>query len=102
MALITIARLNQSKTVERSVTNIAGNETYRVGCSTPDGVSIEVTPSHFFIGMGEKQVLTIIFNATMNNSVASFGRIELFGNQGHNLNIPLSIIAKISYDTTNG
>ncbi|XP_022716491.1 subtilisin-like protease SBT2.2 isoform X1 [Durio zibethinus] len=98
---ITIARLNQSKTVERSVTNIAGKETYRVGWSAPYGVSVKVTPTHFFIGMGEKLVLTIIFNATMNNSDASFGRIGLFGSQGHNLNIPLSVIVKFSYNTTN-
>ena len=93
---ITIARLNQSKMVERSVTNIAGNETYKVGWSAPYGVSVKVTPTHFFIGMGEKQVLTIIFNATMNNTAASYGRIGLFGNHGHNLNIPLSVIFKFS------
>ncbi|XVF23064.1 hypothetical protein REPUB_Repub13aG0005800 [Reevesia pubescens] len=98
---ISIARLNQAKTVERSVTNIAGNETYRVGWSAPYGVSMKVTPTHFFIGIGEKQVLTITFNATMNNSTASFGRIGLFGNQDHNLNIPVSVIVKFAYNTTN-
>ncbi|KAE8726734.1 putative ribose-5-phosphate isomerase-like isoform X1 [Hibiscus syriacus] len=98
---ITVARLNQSKTVERTVSNIAGNETYRIGWSAPYGVSVKVTPTQFFIGMGEKQVLTILFNATMNHSVASFGRIGLFGDQGHKLNIPLSVIVKFSYNTTN-
>ncbi|OMO82625.1 hypothetical protein COLO4_22903 [Corchorus olitorius] len=93
---ITIAKLNQSKTVERSVTNIAGNETYKVGWSAPYGVSMKVTPIHFFIGTGEKQVLTITFNATMNNTAASFGRIGLFGDHGHNINIPLSIVSKSS------
>ncbi|EOY25592.1 Subtilase family protein isoform 3, partial [Theobroma cacao] len=38
---ITIAKLNQSKTVLRSVTNIAGNETYKVGWSAPYGVSMK-------------------------------------------------------------
>ncbi|XVF75004.1 hypothetical protein PTKIN_Ptkin13bG0154500 [Pterospermum kingtungense] len=99
---ITIARLNQSKTVERSVSNIAGNETYRVGWSAPYGVSVKVTPTHFFVGTGDKQVLTVIFDATMNHSVASYGRIGLFGDQGHVLNIPLSVIVKFSYNTTNG
>ncbi|TYI26545.1 hypothetical protein ES332_A05G120500v1 [Gossypium tomentosum] len=93
---ITISRLQQSKTVERTVTNIAGNETYKVGWSAPYGVSVKVTPTRFFIGTGEKQILTIMFNATMNNSVASFGRIGLFGDQGHKLNIPLSVILKFS------
>ncbi|KAE8700784.1 putative peptidase [Hibiscus syriacus] len=98
---ITIARLNQSKTVERTVTNIAGNETYKIGWSAPYGVSMKVTPTRFFIGMGEKQVMTIIFNATMNQSVASFGKIGLFGDRGHKLGIPLSVIVKLSYNTTN-
>ncbi|KAE8655313.1 Subtilase family protein isoform 3 [Hibiscus syriacus] len=98
---ITIARLNQSKMVEKTVTNIAGNETYKIGWSAPYGVSMKVTPTRFFIGMGEKQVLTIIFNATMNHSVASFGRIGLFGDRGHKLGIPLSVIVKLSYNTTN-
>ncbi|KAG4109095.1 hypothetical protein ERO13_1Z049354v2 [Gossypium hirsutum] len=93
---ITISRLQQSKTVERTVTNTAGNETYKVGWSAPYGVSVKVTPTRFFIGTGEKQILTIMFNATMNNSVASFGRIGLFGDQGHKLNIPLSVILKFS------
>ncbi|EOY25590.1 Subtilase family protein isoform 1 [Theobroma cacao] len=39
---ITIAKLNQSKTVLRSVTNIAGNETYKVGWSAPYGVSMKL------------------------------------------------------------
>lgn len=97
---ITIARLNQSKTVQRVVTNIAGNETYSVGWSSPYGVSVKVSPTHFFIASGERQVLTIIFNATGNSSVASFGRIGLFGKQGHIINLPLSVIVKISYNST--
>ncbi|MBA0627642.1 hypothetical protein Godav_022453 [Gossypium davidsonii] len=92
---ITIARLNRSQTVGRSLTNIAGNETYRVDWTAPFGVSMNVTPAHFFIAMGEKQVLNITFNAMTNDSTASFGRIGLVGNGGHNLNIPLSVIVKL-------
>ncbi|KAE8658719.1 Subtilase family protein isoform 3 [Hibiscus syriacus] len=96
----TSALLILSKTVERTVSNIAGNETYGISWSAPYGVSVKVTPTQFFIGRGEKQVLTILFNATMNHSVASFGRIGLFGDQGHKLNIPLSVIVKFSYNAT--
>ncbi|MBA0598827.1 hypothetical protein Gorai_005070, partial [Gossypium raimondii] len=92
---ITIARLNRSQTVGRSLTNIAGNESYRVDWTAPFGVSMNVTPAHFFIAMGEKQVLNITFNAMTNDSTASFGRIGLVGNGGHNLNIPLSVIVKL-------
>uniref|UniRef100_A0A5B7BDU8 Putative subtilisin-like protease SBT3.5 n=1 Tax=Davidia involucrata TaxID=16924 RepID=A0A5B7BDU8_DAVIN len=97
---ITIVKLNQSRMVQRTVTNIARNEAYSVGWSAPYGVSVKVTPTRFSIASGERQVLSIFFNAAMNSSVASFGRIGLFGNQGHIINIPLSVIAKISYNTT--
>ncbi|KAK7247333.1 hypothetical protein RIF29_42214 [Crotalaria pallida] len=97
---ITIAQLNQSRVVQRTVHNIAGNETYSVGWSSPYGVSVKVSPTHFFLANGETQVLYVIFNATSNSSVASFGRIGLFGNQGHVVNIPVSVITKISYNFT--
>ncbi|XP_043699218.1 subtilisin-like protease SBT2.2 [Telopea speciosissima] len=98
---ITIAKLNQSRTVQRIVTNVAGNETYSVGLFAPYGVSVSVIPTHFFIASGQRQVLTVLFNATMNSSTASFGRIGLFGNQGHIANIPLSVILKVSSNITN-
>lgn len=97
---ITIAQLNQSRAVQRTLTNIACNETYSVGWSAPYGVSVKVSPTHFWIAKGEKQVLTVFFNATMSSTAASFGRIGLFGNQGHVLNIPLSVIVKVSYNAT--
>lgn len=97
---ITISRLNQSRTVERTVLNIARNESYSVGWTAPYGVSVKVSPTHFSIGSGERQVLSVLLNATLNSPVASFGRIGLFGNQGHVVNIPLSVIVKISSNTT--
>ncbi|GAU18700.1 hypothetical protein TSUD_79880, partial [Trifolium subterraneum] len=93
---ITIARLDQSRIVQRTVQNIAANETYSVGWSSPYGVSVKVSPTRFSIANGERQVLSVIFNATSNSSTASFGRIGLFGNQGHVVNIPVSVIVKIS------
>ncbi|KAE7996009.1 hypothetical protein FH972_000758 [Carpinus fangiana] len=94
---ITIAKLNQSKSIQRSVINIGGKEeAYTVGWSAPNGVSVKVLPVHFSIGSGERQVLSVYLNATVNNSVASFGRIGLYGNRGHILNLPLSVILKIS------
>ncbi|XP_073129278.1 subtilisin-like protease SBT2.2 [Henckelia pumila] len=100
---ITISKLNKSAVVQRTVTNVDRNETYRVGWSAPYGVSVKVTPTQFFIATGEKQVLSVAFNATMNSSFASYGRIGLFGaTQGRVLNIPLSVIVKIEYDAVGG
>ncbi|XP_052203347.1 subtilisin-like protease SBT2.3 [Diospyros lotus] len=97
---ITIAKLNQARLVQRTITNIASNESYSVGWSTPYGVSMKVAPVRFSIAAGERLVLNISFVATMNNTTASYGRIGLFGHQGHVLNIPLSVIVKISYNAT--
>ncbi|KAI9197999.1 hypothetical protein LWI28_008337 [Acer negundo] len=97
---ITISKLNQSITVQRTVMNIGGNESYNVGWSAPYGVYIKVAPTHFCIGSGEKQVINVFINATKNSSVASFGRIGLFGNHGHVINIPMSVINKISYNNS--
>ncbi|KAI4370922.1 hypothetical protein MLD38_019214 [Melastoma candidum] len=94
---ITIANLRGSRTVQRTVTNISGNETFTVGWSAPYGVSMSVTPSRIFIPGGQKQVLFVWFNATMNSSAATFGRIGLFGDKGHIVNIPLSIIVRSTY-----
>lgn len=90
-----IARLNQSRVVQRTLQNIAENETYSVGWSSPYGVSVKVSPTRFSLANGERQVLSVIFNATSNSSTASFGRIGLFGNQGHVVNIPVSVIVKM-------
>lgn len=95
---ITIAKLNQSQSIQRTVTNIAAAESYVVGWSVPYGVSVKVSPTRFSITGGGKQTLTIFVNATLNNTLASFGRIGLFGNQGHVVNIPLSVITKVSYN----
>ncbi|RDY04507.1 Subtilisin-like protease SBT2.2, partial [Mucuna pruriens] len=100
LASITISKLNQSRIVQRTVQNIAQNESYSVGWTAPDGVSVKVSPTHFCIASGESQVLSVLLNATLNSSVASFGRIGLFGNQGHVVNIPISVIVKISSNTT--
>lgn len=98
---ITLAALNQSRVVQRTVTNVGGmNESYSVGWNAPYGVSMKVTPAHFSIGGGEKQVLTVLLNSTMNSSVASFGRIGLFGDRSHVVNIHLSVVVKIAYNVS--
>eukprot|EP00268_Persea_americana_P037330 TRINITY_DN3696_c0_g2_i1.p1 TRINITY_DN3696_c0_g2~~TRINITY_DN3696_c0_g2_i1.p1 ORF type:complete len:839 (-),score=173.35 TRINITY_DN3696_c0_g2_i1:196-2712(-) len=98
---ITIAKLNQSRIVQRTVINIADNETYTVSSSAPLGVTVLVTPTQFFIANGQKQILTILFNATMNSSAISFGRIGLYGSKGHMARIPLSVIWKVVSNITN-
>lgn len=97
---ITIGKLNQTRVVNRTVLNVGVNESFRVGWSDPYGVSVKVMPTHFVIAAGEKQVLTVSLNATRNDTAASYGRIGLFGDQGHVVNIPISVIFKFSYNVS--
>jgi hypothetical protein len=93
---ITVSTLSGTQTFQRSMRNIAGNETYNVGWSPPYGVSMKVSPTQFSIAMGENQVLSVTLTVTKNSSSSSFGRIGLFGNTGHIVNIPVTVIAKIA------
>ncbi|KAG6473138.1 subtilisin-like protease SBT2.2 [Zingiber officinale] len=91
---ITVAFLNQSRTIMRRVTNTANDEYYSISWSAPHGVSVSVSPTRFFIGRGQQQNLTVVLNPTMNSSYASFGGIGIYGSQGHKVFIPLSVIMK--------
>ncbi|XP_020256200.1 subtilisin-like protease SBT2.3 isoform X3 [Asparagus officinalis] len=97
---ITVAVLNQSRTITRTVTNIANDEIYGVSWSPPYGVSVSITPKKFSIASGQMQNLTVVLNATLNNSSPSYGRVGLYGSKGHVLTFPLSVISKIIYNST--
>lgn len=100
---ITLSVLNQSRTITRTVTNIASDdETYKVGFSPPYGTSITITPSQFSIESGKVQILSFTFNATLNNSSPSYGRLGLYGSRGHIVNVPISVVSKIAYSSTVG
>jgi Fibronectin type-III domain len=94
---ITIAVLNRTKIITRTLKNVATNESYVVGFSTPYGVSLSVSPDQFFIGSGQKQSITFVFNATLNSTSASFGKVGFYGDRGHMVIIPVSVISKIVY-----
>ncbi|GLJ40174.1 hypothetical protein SUGI_0823960 [Cryptomeria japonica] len=96
---ITVGTLINSRTIQRSLTNIAASENYKVLWSPPWGVSVTITPFSFRADKGETKKLTIVLNATTNSTNPSFGRILLVGNNGHNLVIPLSVITKITQNS---
>ncbi|XP_057544423.1 subtilisin-like protease SBT2.3 [Amaranthus tricolor] len=97
---ITIAKLNQTRAVNRTVLNIGVDESFRVGWAAPYGVSMKIRPTQFFIAAGAKQVLTVMLDAIRNDTVASYGRIGLFGDKGHIVNIPVAVISKTFYNVS--
>jgi hypothetical protein len=96
---ITIAVINKPRTVTRTVTNVAADESYKVSYSAPYGVAVSVTPTQFFIASGQKQLVTFVINATMNSSAASFGNVGFYGDNGHRAIIPFSVISKVVYSS---
>lgn len=91
---ITIANLVGSRTVTRTLTNVAsGAETYQVSLdSAPSGVSVTFNPESFTAQQGETVPLYITATATTSSTnVFSFGSISISGDQGHRLHIPLAI-----------
>ncbi|CAH8275941.1 unnamed protein product [Arabidopsis lyrata] len=93
---ITVSRLNNTRTIQRLMTNIAGNETYTVSLIPPFDVLVKVSPTQFSIASGETKLLSVILTAKKNSSIASFGRVKLFGTAGHVVHIPMSVTVKIA------
>ncbi|CAL9226194.1 unnamed protein product [Arabidopsis halleri] len=62
---ITVSRLNNTRTVQRLMTNIAGNETYTVSLIPPFDVLVKVSPTQFSIASGETKVLSVILNSLL-------------------------------------
>ncbi|ONM37559.1 subtilisin-like protease SBT2.1 isoform X2 [Zea mays] len=96
---ITIAVLNQTRTITRTVINVAADESYSVNYSAPNGTAVSVVPTQFFIPSGQKQLVTFVVNATINSSTASFGNVGFQGNKGHRAIIPFSVISKVVYSS---
>lgn len=92
---ITIAVLNQSRTITRTVTNVASDERYTVSYSAPYGVAVSASPAQFFIPSGQRQQVIFVVNATMNGTSASFGSVGFYGDKGHRVMIPFSVISKV-------
>lgn len=93
---ITLSRLNNTQTVQRLMTNIAGNETYTVSLIPPYDVLMKVSPTQFSIASGKTKLLSVILTAKKNSSNASFGGIKLLGSAGHVVHIPVSVTVKIA------
>uniref|UniRef100_A0A0D9V677 Peptidase S8/S53 domain-containing protein n=1 Tax=Leersia perrieri TaxID=77586 RepID=A0A0D9V677_9ORYZ len=62
-------------------------------------VAISASPAQFFIPRGQKQVVTFVVNATMNSTSASFGDVGFYGDKGHRVMIPFSVISKVVHSS---
>ncbi|KAG8055274.1 hypothetical protein GUJ93_ZPchr0001g29677 [Zizania palustris] len=97
---ITIAVLNDTRRITRTVVNVASDETYTVSYSAPYGAAVvSASPIRFFIPSGQRQQVTFVVNATMNSTSASFGNVGFYGDKGHRVMIPFSVLSKVVYSS---
>jgi len=95
---ITLACLNGTQILYRTVTNVAINiETYTITWTSPADVAVAIAPVTFTVGgAGEQQSQQITFTlrATGVSTVSSFGLVTFVGNLGHQIHIPISVTNK--------
>jgi hypothetical protein len=95
---ITLACLNGTQILFRTVTNVANNiETYTITWTSPTDVAVAIAPVTFTVGgAGEQQSQQITFTlrATGISTVSSFGHVTFVGNLGHQIHIPISVTNK--------
>ncbi|KAI5059612.1 hypothetical protein GOP47_0025931 [Adiantum capillus-veneris] len=92
---ITLSSLVASRSVTRSVTNVAGvAETYILSYVEPPGISMQVSPQSFPIEAGKSVAFSVGFKvAAPITGEYSFGSLVLRGDKGHLVRIPLAIRA---------
>ena len=67
-----------SLTTTRTLTNVSGRaQQFRVSAVDPSGTTIKVTPSRFFLGIGQRQTLTIEIDAIEAADGWYFGQINI-------------------------
>lgn len=72
-------------------------ETYTVQITQPADIEVTVDPATFTIAPAATQLLTVTVKALKNSvcvNQTSFGRLDLFGNLGHAVKVPLTVIFK--------
>ncbi|KAH9553405.1 hypothetical protein CY35_08G007200 [Sphagnum magellanicum] len=95
---ITLASLNGTQVLSRTVTNIASNvERYTITWTSPADVAVTITPVTFTIGSSgqlQSQRITFTLQATGASTLSSFGQVTFAGDLGHQIHIPISITNK--------
>ncbi|KAK9697552.1 hypothetical protein RND81_08G044600 [Saponaria officinalis] len=86
---IAIAHLVGTRTVIRTVTNVAEEETYRISARMSPAVAIEVNPPAMTLLPGASRKFTVTLTARSLTGSYTFGEVTLKGTRGHKVTIPV-------------
>ncbi|KAK6944602.1 Peptidase S8 propeptide/proteinase inhibitor I9 [Dillenia turbinata] len=82
---ITISHLVGTKTVSRTVTNVAGEETYVITARMAPAVAIETSPPAMTLRPGASRKFTVTLTVRSVTGSYSFGEILMKGSRGHKI-----------------
>lgn len=89
---IAISHLVGTKTVTRTVTNVADEETYKITARMPPSMAIEVDPPAMTLLPGASRKFSVTMTVRSVTGDYAFGYVELKGSRGHRVRIP--VVAK--------
>lgn len=92
---IAISRLVGTRSVTRTVTNVAQEETYVITGRMDPAVAIDTNPSTMTLKPGQSKKLLVSLTVRSVSGSYSFGEVVLKGSRGHKVRIP---VVAMGYD----
>ncbi|KAL8096762.1 subtilisin-like protease SBT2.5 [Apium graveolens] len=92
---ITISHLVGTRTVTRTVTNVAEEETYVITARMEPAVAIDTNPSAMTLRPGASRKFSVTLTVRSLTGSYSFGEVLLKGSRGHKVRIP---VVAMGYD----
>ncbi|KAL9224103.1 hypothetical protein vseg_000172 [Gypsophila vaccaria] len=92
---IAISHLVGTRTVTRTVTNVAEEETYKISARMGPAVAIEANPPAMTLLPGASRKFTVTLTARSMTGSYTFGEVMLKGSRGHKVRIP---VVAMGYD----
>ncbi|KAK1353472.1 Subtilisin-like protease [Heracleum sosnowskyi] len=92
---ITISHLVKTRTVTRTVTNVAKKETYVITARMAPAIAIQTNPSAMTLRPGASSKFSVTLTVRSVTGAYSFGEVVLKGSRGHMVRIP---VVAMGYD----
>ncbi|KAF8407342.1 hypothetical protein HHK36_006469 [Tetracentron sinense] len=86
---ITVSHLVGTRTVTRTVTNIAEQETYVITTRMSPSIAIETSPPAMTLLSGASRKFTVTLTVRSVTGTYSFGEVLMKGSRGHKVRIPV-------------
>ncbi|GAB2252857.1 hypothetical protein Droror1_Dr00005704 [Drosera rotundifolia] len=90
---VTVSHLVETRTVTRTVTNVAKQETYTISATMAPAIAISVNPTSITLPPGASRKFFVTLTVRSVTGSYSFGEVILKGNGGHRVRIPVVAMA---------